>query len=126
VRARQFSRWIRVAHYESAGRKQALSDFSSGKAPFRDRDLYVVCIGPDHHISAHGAFPQFVGVSPDVLKDATGKPLGAAILDSVGAKGQGSLSFMMTNPTSGKTEPKVMWTRKVGEDVCGVGAYKPA
>ena len=36
-----------VAHYKEVGRKQALADFNAKKAPFGDRDLYVVCIGPD-------------------------------------------------------------------------------
>ena len=49
-----------VAHYQSVGRKQALADFSAKKPPFADRELYLVCIGPGHLISAHGAFPQYV------------------------------------------------------------------
>src|SRR6202022_5093571 len=49
-----------LAHYQSVGRKQALADFSAKKPPFADRELYLVCIGPGHLISAHGAFPQYV------------------------------------------------------------------
>ena len=29
------------------------------------------------------------------------------------------------NPVSHKPEPKVSFVRKMGEDVCGVGAYNP-
>jgi len=47
-----------VAHYKAVGRKQALADFTAKKAPFGDRDLYVVCIGPEHTITANGRFPQ--------------------------------------------------------------------
>jgi len=48
-----------VAHYQSVGRKQALADFTGGKAPFVDRDLYVFCIGPDRILSANGGFPRW-------------------------------------------------------------------
>ena len=47
-----------VAYYKAVGRKQALADFTAKKAPFGDRDLYVVCIGPEHTITANGGFPQ--------------------------------------------------------------------
>ena len=113
-----------VAHYKAVGRKQALADFSAGKAPFRDRDLYVVCIAPDRVISANGAFPQYVGTNVDtILKDAAGKPLGASILGSVSSKETGSVSYMMINPLSGQVEPKTIFTVQLSGDVCGVGVY---
>src|SRR5215510_2496330 len=91
-------------HYQSAGRTQALADFSAGKAPFKDRDLYVVCIGANHKIAANGAFPQYVGVSADLLKDASGQPLAGAILAS--ATGSGSVDYPMINPQTHAVEPK--------------------
>ncbi|HJT22244.1 MAG TPA: cache domain-containing protein [Nitrospira sp.] len=112
-----------VAHYSAAGRTQALADFTAGKPPFRDRDLYVVCIASDHSISANGAFPQYVGMAADILKDASGKPLGRAIVESVATKTEGTVSYMMMNPMSGKVEPKVLYAQKMSGDVCGVGAY---
>jgi hypothetical protein len=54
-----------IAHYKCVGRKQALADFNAKKPPFGDRDLYVVCIGPDHTIVANGGFPRYVGMSAD-------------------------------------------------------------
>jgi len=112
-----------AAHYASVGRTQALADFNAGKAPFKDRDLYVVCIGADHKIAANGAFPQYAGYGVDILKDADGKPLGGAILAS--AAGSGSVAYMMVNPQTHGVEPKVIFTRTMGTDVCGVGAYNP-
>jgi len=29
------------------------------------------------------------------------------------------------NPVSRKTEPKISFVQRVGDDVCGVGAYNP-
>jgi hypothetical protein len=42
------------------------------------------------------------GTSADFLKDAEGKPLGAAIVDAGSRQGGGSVRYMMINPTSGK------------------------
>jgi len=114
-----------VAHYVAVGRKQALADFTGRKAPFFDRDLYVVCMGPDHTIVAHGGFPSFVGSSADALKDADGKALGKALWDAASGKGGGSVHYRWLNPMSGKTEPKVSFVEKVGDDACLVGAYSP-
>jgi cytochrome c len=112
-----------VAHYREVGRKQALADFTGKKAPFADRDLYVVCLGPDRTIVAHGGFPQFVGSSADALKDAQGKPLGRALWDAAAGKGDGSVRYLALNPLSGKAEPKVSFVQKAGDDACVVGAY---
>jgi cytochrome c len=115
-----------VGHYAGVGRKQALADFTAGKSPFRDRDLYVVCISIDHRVSASGGFPQYVGMTSDVLKDASSRPLGRAIVESVSAKKEGTVSYLMTNPLTGNTEPKVLFVQKLSDDVCGVGAYNPS
>ena len=106
-----------VEHYNSVGREQALADFNHKKAPFGDRDLYVVCIGPHDVLTANGGFPQYVGSSPDILKDADGKPVGKAIWETGNSKGEGSVKYLMINPVSRKTEPKITFVQKVGEVV---------
>ena len=115
-----------VEHYQATGRKQSLADFTGRKAPFIDRDLYVFCIGANSStLTAHGAFPQYVGLSIDVWKDADGKPLGKAIKDAANAADEGTIQYRMINPISGRIEPKITFWKKLGEDVCGVGAYNP-
>jgi hypothetical protein len=113
-----------VAHYKAVGRTQALADFNKKAAPFSDRDLYVVCLAPDRTIVANGGFPSYVGSSADLLKDAEGKPLGKALWDA-GRKGEGSVRYEWLNPVSHKTEHKVSFVQKAGNDVCLVGAYSP-
>ena len=114
-----------VEHYNFVGRKQALADFNEKKAPFGDRDLYVASIGPDHLIVANGGFPSLVGTSADGWRDADGKPVGKESWEIANSKGEGSIQYRWTNPVSHKMEPKVLYFQKVGEDVCGVGAYNP-
>jgi cytochrome c len=113
-----------AAHYRTVGRTRALADFTAKKAPFSDRDLYVFCIGPDAKIVANGAYPSFVGTSADALRDADGKPLGKALVEAGSREGGGSVEYPHINPVSHKPEEKVSFVEKLGDDVCGVGAYK--
>jgi len=114
-----------VAHYNEVGRKQALADFNAKKAPFADRDLYVVCIDSNSSITANGGFPQYVGASADLLRDADGKPVGRAIHAAGVNNNEGSVQYQWINPVNGKRESKITFCQKVGEDVCGGGAYNP-
>ena len=112
-----------VEHYNRVGRTQALDDFTKMKSPFGDRDLYVFCLGPDHKISANGGFAQYVGMSGDVWKDADGKSLAKAIWERAQTSNEGSIEYKWINPVSKQIEKKVGFFKKVGQDVCGVGAY---
>jgi cytochrome c len=114
-----------VDHYNSVGRDHALADFNAGTAPFIDRDLYVACIGPGGIITANGGFPQYVGLSADVIKDADGNPVGTTIWNDGSQNNEGSITFLWINPVSNQIEPKIFFYQKVGSDVCGVGAYNP-
>ncbi len=114
-----------VAHYKAVGRAQALADFNMKKAPFGDRDLYVACISPDHKLVANGGFPEFVGLSADLIKDAQGQSVGKAGWDVATAQGEGEVRYQWINPATRKVEPKITYFAKAGTDVCGVGAYNP-
>jgi cytochrome c len=114
-----------VEYYKKVGRKQALADFNKKKAPFGDRDLYVACFGPDHRITANGGFPKLVGQSADLIRDADGKSVGEEGWDLASKNGEATLRYSWMNPVTRKMEPKVTFFAKVGEDVCGVGAYSP-
>ena len=113
-----------VEHYNSAGRDAALADFTSKKPPFYDRDLYVACIGPGDIIVANGGFPNLVGTSTNSWKDADGHPLGKATSDAIN-RGEDTIKYRWYNPVTGKIEPKTFFFKKVGTDICGVGAYNP-
>ena len=113
-----------VEHYSSAGREMALSDFTKKKAPFGDRDLYVACIGSNDKLVANGGFPNLVGTSVDAWKDADGNQVGKAIRQAL-AKGEASVKYNWYNPVTRALEHKVFFFQKVGDDICGVGAYTP-
>lgn len=113
-------------HYAAVGREQALQDFTAKKPPFADRDLYVFCFGPDRSTSAHGADAGQIGKSSEELHDADGQAFATRMLDlSQAQPAGGEVEYRWRNPVSGVVERKVSVFRKVGEDVCGVGAYQP-
>ena len=112
-----------IAHYEAAGRTQALADFTARKPPFADRDLYVFCFGADRTVVSHGGDPKQVGVAFDSLKDVDGKAFGTAIWEAGQQPAGGRVEYKWLNPATGVVEPKVTFVRKAGDEVCGVGAY---
>ena len=114
-----------IAHFNAVGRTQALADFNAKRAPFADRDLYVFCIGPDHRVVADGGFPEYVGLSADSIKDDRGNSVGKAGWDVATAKGDGEVRYNWFNPRLLLLEPKISFFARVGNDVCGVGAYDP-
>lgn len=121
------------AHYKRVGRGQALADFTAKKAPFVDRDLSLLCIGPppDYMVTANGDRPDMVGKSANGLRGTEGrvgleaKPLGKALWDAAPGKGEGSVEHGWFNASAGKDEPRISFVWKVGNDVCAVGAYNP-
>lgn len=115
-----------LSYYATAGRNRALADFTAKAAPFNDRDLYVVCIGPDHKITASGGFPEYVGLSADIfLKDADGNSIAQKGWDLAMQKGQGEIRYNWFNPATLFIEKKITFFARTGDDVCGVGAYDP-
>jgi cytochrome c len=111
-------------YYQVNGREQALRAFNSNQPPFSDRGLYVFCIGPDRRLVADGGYHEFIGQSADILKDASGKPLGRAFWDIAQKDGQGEMHYLFLDPATQRMKPKVSYFAKAGEDVCGVGTYE--
>lgn len=112
-----------TAHYDQVGRDAALADFTAGGA-FVDRDLYVFCYGPDRTISAHGADANLIGVDIDGLRDVDGKAFATEIWEVAQQPDGGTVEYQWANPVTGQVEPKISVVRAIGQDVCGVGAYR--
>jgi hypothetical protein len=111
------------AHIKAVGRTQAFADFNAGKKPFKDRDLYVVCISADRYVVANGFVPQYVGRKANMLTDYNGKLIGVAILDVANTKGEGTVEYVMLDPLTHALRPKTLYVKKIGTDACGVGVY---
>ncbi len=112
-------------HYQTAGRQQALKDFTDENPPFNAPGMFVMCLGADHKITAMGGFPLLVGVSADALNEVTGQSLGNLIWDAASLNPQGQASFRWKNPLTGTIESKVIYYQKLSQDICGVVANQP-
>lgn len=76
----------------------ALAAFTAGDAPFRDRDLYVFCGGPDGLMSAHGADAGLVGRDVRALVDVAGTRFGEAFYDSAVAGELNTVEYLWPRP----------------------------
>jgi len=105
-----------------ANQADALAKFQKGEGGFKDRDLYVFCIGPDGKYSAQ---PEFKGQHVSNVFDPTGKVMGADMLKEAHEGKISEMSYLAHRPGSPAEADvkKVAYFTKVGNQVCGVGYY---
>ncbi|MGI4955242.1 MAG: cache domain-containing protein [Janthinobacterium lividum] len=114
-----------AARYQEVGKTQALEEFTSDKARFNDRDLYVYCMNlSDSHWTAHGVNRVLVGRDLASVKDADGQSIGDAILVAVRDKPSATIRYKWPDPVTRKVLPKLTFLQKMGDQVCGVGVYE--
>lgn len=108
----------------AADKASALAAFTAGKAPFKEKDLYVFCGDTSGKYTAHGAKADLVGKSMRDGADAAGMKVGEALYSTAVAGEYKTVEYMWPRP--GATEPskKVSYVTKVGDQICGVGYYK--
>jgi len=115
-----------IAHIKKVGREKAFADFSSKKAPWVDRDLYVVVYDMKGKVLAHGSNEKMIGKDVIELRDNDGKYFVKERVEMMGkgpdAKGWQDYKFM--NPVSRQIEPKQMYLRRFEDVIVGCGIYK--
>lgn len=102
-----------------SNKTESLAKFNSGADGFKDRDLYVFCIGPDG-ISTAG---PMMGKDMKDLKDKNGKMLGQALINA-GKEGEvAEVQYVWPRPGTTESVQKTSYVTKVSDQVCGVGYY---
>jgi hypothetical protein len=111
-----------------ADKAKALDMIAKGEGGFLDRDLYPFCnnvsdgkIHPFPNPNAKAIF----GTDQRNLKDPTGKAFGMELY-AAGQKPEGQItevSYMFSRPGDPNPVPKVSFTTKAGDVVCGVEYY---
>ena len=113
----------RAAAEVKANKAKALTEFTNGENGFKDRDLYVFCIGPDGKFAAHPN-PKLNGTDAKALKDSSGKAFAVEML-TVAQDGKVSeVDYLFPRPGTTTPVPKSSYVTKVSDLVCGVGYYK--
>jgi hypothetical protein len=106
-----------------ADKAGALKRFNDANGGFRDRDLYVFCANKgDGILTAH---PSIAGTDLRALKDKNGKPFGAQMLDTAAAGTTTSVTYLWPRTAGSEPVEKVSLITAVGDQICGVGYYKP-
>ncbi len=112
-------------HIKKVGAEKAYKDFTSDKANWTKKDLYVMVYDNKAIALAHGANEKLVGKDMSAVKDPNGKPVVAGLIE-VAAKGGGWFDYDWPDPVTKKLMPKSTYARKQpnGEGFIGVGIYR--
>lgn len=113
-----------VAHIKKVGPEAAYKDFTDKKAPFVDRDLYVVVYTMDGKPLAHGQNPKMVGKELLDMKDPDGKEFVKERVALAKSKGKFWQDYKFTDPLTKKVLPKQAYCEKLNETAVCVGVYK--
>lgn len=103
---------------------RALTWFTERSHGFRNDDLYVYCIGPDHVMAAH---PDPKINHTDVLTtlvDASGFHFGAAMLKEARDGEISNITYLWPRLDGYKPSTKHTMYTKVQDQICAVGYYE--
>ena len=115
-----------VARAIDAYKAEGAAAFQRMTAPsteFRNRDLYVFVIGPDHKTVAHGGDAKLVGMDVRQNIDPDGKAFGRAFVEEANEAGSW-VEYKMLDPQSGAVLPKSSWIVRHDGYIFGAGIYK--
>lgn len=112
-------------HIKKVGAEKAYKDFSTDKANWTKKDLYVMVYDGKGVALAHGANEKLVGKDMTAIKDANGQPVVPGLI-ATAAKGGGWYDYDWSDPITRKIAPKSTYAIKPpsGEGFVGVGVYR--
>ena len=112
-------------HIKKVGPEKAYKDFTTDKAAWTKKDLYVMVFDSKGVTQAHGGNEKLVGKDLSAMKDANGLPIVGGLI-SLAAKGGGWFDYDWPDPITKKLMPKSTFARKQpnGEGFIGVGVYR--
>lgn len=113
-----------TAFAREAGLQALIDDVNKlNKGRFVYKDLYISIYGLDGFVKAHGANRHFVGVDTAQVKDTSGKPFIAEILD-VGTRSKtGWVDYLFAHPTTQEVKPKASYLELIDDVVITCGCY---
>jgi len=112
-------------HIKKVGAEKAYKDFTSDKAAWVKKDLYVMVYDSKGTALAHGANEKLVGKDMSAVKDANGNAIVTSMV-ALAAKGGGWYDYDWPDPVTKKIAPKTTYAIKQpnGEGFIGVGVYR--
>ena len=115
-----------VAYIKAVGPEKAFAEFNAGDGKWLDRELYVIVIGFDGTMLAHGTNRVLVGKPQLEMRDMNGKFMTQEMLKVAQTKGSGWVDYMWSNPVTKKIDPKSTYVLRIPgfDGFVGVGVYK--
>jgi cytochrome c len=115
-----------LAHVKKAGNEQAFKDFTSDKANWTKKDLYVFVMDLKGVVLAHGANEKLVGKNLIELKDQNGKLFAREFIEVGTSKGEGWVDYDWASPVTKKVEGKSTFVKRIPgfDGFVAVGAYR--
>lgn len=113
-------------HIKKVGEAKAYADFTSDKAKWTNKDLYVFVFDNKGTFLAHGANDKLVGRDMSNMKDANGKGIFPAMAEMVKTRNIGWVDYEWAHPQTKRVEGKSSYVRKTpgGDGLIGVGIYR--
>jgi methyl-accepting chemotaxis protein len=94
------------------------------KGRFIDRDLYLIVIGFDYIIVAHGTNPRLVNFDGSTLKDPDGKFYSKEMVNLAKANGSGWIDYKYAHPVTKEIKQKSSYFEAVENGLIACGFYK--
>ncbi|HZY18725.1 MAG TPA: cache domain-containing protein [Ramlibacter sp.] len=112
-------------HIKKVGTEKAYKDFTTDKAAWTKKDLYVMVYDSKGVALAHGGNDKLVGKDMSAVKDPNGKPVIGGLLQKA-TSGGGWYDYDWPDPISKKMMGKSTYAIKQpnGEGFIGVGIYR--
>jgi len=115
-----------VQHFKAVGAEKAFKDFTTDKATWTKKDLYIFLIAFNGPMMAHGANEKLIGKDMTELKDQNGKLFVQEMMAVAKSKGSGWVDYDWQHPQTKKVEGKTSYTLRIPgyEGFLGVGVYR--
>lgn len=111
-----------VSRYEKVG-DRALAEFGR-QGEFIDNELYVYVLDVDGTmLSSGGSSSTLIGRNLSTMRDVTGKPFFAEILEKARTVDRGEIDYRWLNWADNSVQRKHAYFQKVGERILSVGYY---
>jgi signal transduction histidine kinase len=111
-----------IESYKAEG-KAVFTKITAPSTEFRDRDLYVFVIGPDHKVVAHGLDAKRVGRDVTKFVDPDGKAYGKEFITKASESGSW-VDYKFRDPLTDKVLRKSSWIVLHDGYIFGSGIYK--
>ena len=115
-----------LVHIKKVGKDQAFKDFSTDKATWTKKDLYVFVQDFSGKVLAHGTNEKLIGKNMIDMKDQNGKAFAREFSNVGASKGEGWVDYDWAHPVTKKVEGKSSFVKRFAgfDGVVVVGVYR--